>query len=403
MAANFLRSIRFFGVLLFTANLVGVVFAEEGELLERIRLPDPKLGDSFGVSKTDVVIAKRGGLVHTAQIFSPKSADGEIGFDGFLSELRSLCQAHGEELDAVAKLNLYVASDDGETVEEVRSSIEKAWPEGTAPAVTLVQSPLPGGSALAGDAVFVKRNSGEGVIDFSVANTAVVPAGRDIIHVSGRAASGELAEATAGTMVQLFEVLAHLGSEPKDVVQVKAFLQPMSGWETVKEEIEKSFGSVETPPLVFVEWSSTSRATEIELIAAAPDAVETGETVSYFTPPGDKASPVFSRVGRIHADRVIYTSGLYAAIEDEPLPEVKRVFARLNEWGRAAGTDLRHLAKATYYVSDSDLSATLNEVRPEVYDPERPPAASKVAVPSVGGAEVGLLMDFIAVPTAKGQ
>jgi enamine deaminase RidA (YjgF/YER057c/UK114 family) len=232
-------------------------------------------------------------------------------------------------------------------------------------------------------------------------DAATMPAGRDILYVSGRAASGEIAEATSGTMTQLFEVLAHLGSQPKDVVQVKAFIKPMGEWETVEREIEKSFGDLGAPPLVFVEWSSTSRATEIELIAAAPEAAVTDENVTYFTPPGDKSSPVYSRVARVHADTVIYTRGLYGMSGDVPAEGVKQVFDDLKKVAEAAGGDLRHLSKATYYVSDDGLSKALNEVRPTVYDPQRPPAASKVAVPTVGKEGGGLLMDFIAAPAAK--
>ena len=86
---------------------------------------------------------------------------------------------------------------------------------------------------------------------------------------------------------------------------------------------------------------------------------------------------------------------------EAPVDEVKLAFDDLRRITEAAGGDLRHLAKATYYVSDDPLSSALNEVRPLVYDPQRPPAASKVAVPLIGKEGGGLLMDFIAVPAAK--
>ena len=48
---------------------------------------------------------------------------------------------------------------------------------------------------------------------------------------------------------------------------------------------------------------------------------------------------------------------------------------------------MRHLVKATYYVSDDDAARWIDRTRPRFYDPARPPAASKVMVHGVGQAE----------------
>ena len=63
----------------------------------------------------------------------------------------------------------------------------------------------------------------------------------------------------------------------------------------------------------------------------------------------------------------------------------------------ANGTDLEHLVKATYYVSDDDASKGLNDVRPEFFNPQRPPAASKAMIRAVGRTERTVLVDMIAV------
>ena len=59
---------------------------------------------------------------------------------------------------------------------------------------------------------------------------------------------------------------------------------------------------------------------------------------------------------------------------------MKSILEVLGKRLEAAGSDLRHLVKATYYVTDEDASRALNELRPKFYDPARPPAASKAAM-----------------------
>ncbi len=65
------------------------------------------------------------------------------------------------------------------------------------------------------------------------------------------------------------------------------------------------------------------------------------------------------------------------------------------------GSDLRHMTKATYYVSDDETSGVLNTLRPELFDPERPPAASKATVHGVGRVDRTLTLDMIAVGTSN--
>jgi len=60
-----------------------------------------------------------------------------------------------------------------------------------------------------------------------------------------------------------------------------------------------------------------------------------------------------------------------------------------------------NLAKATYYVSTDATSKALNVLRPNYYDPKRPPAASKALVPGVGREGRTLTLDMIAVPAKK--
>lgn len=383
---------------LFAGALASSLVAEDGGISQRLSLPISAESSAVQTLGPDAIVVNRGDLIHTGQFLGTGNEKDGFGLARLFSQLESFCRSRRLGLDHVAKLNLYVDTRRDGITSSIREALAVAWPPGTGPAVTFVHSRLPEGATFGMDAVLVGSGNEESVsID---RDSAVLPSDHDILYVSGRAArTGTLDEATRETMEQLFRVIAEVGSGPRNVVQVKSFLQPMDDWESAKKAIEAAFGEHPVPPIVIVEWTS-SFPTEIEMIAAAPRQNNTAETVTYFTPNGDKASPIFSRIARVHSDQVIYFGGIAAASDETPLEETKRAFNRLQEVALAVGSDLRHLAKATYYVSDGDFSKQLNEVRRGLYDPARPPAASKVAVLSTGNGESGLLMDFIAVPVA---
>ncbi|MCF6311151.1 MAG: RidA family protein [Verrucomicrobiales bacterium] len=176
------------------------------------------------------------------------------------------------------------------------------------------------------------------------------------------------------------------------------YLGKVDQWQVVERAIEASFAGGPIPPVVYVEWVSSSYPTEIELIAAAEGKSETKQGVFYFTPEGEKPSPVYSKVAQIHADEVIYIGGMVGSVAEPPVDQVKSLYTALKLIAEKSGGSLHHLVKATYYVSDDDDSAALNQLRPEYYDAKRPPAASKVAIPDLLEKGRGLLIDMVAVP-----
>jgi hypothetical protein len=58
---------------------------------------------------------------------------------------------------------------------------------------------------------------------------------------------------------------------------------------------------------------------------------------------------------------------------------------------------VRHLVKATYYVADKAADDRINALRPTIYDPEHPPAASKLTVRGTGRTGKASTFDMIAV------
>jgi enamine deaminase RidA (YjgF/YER057c/UK114 family) len=351
-------------------------------------------------------------LAHTTQIL-PFDDQGRITaaelaaqLDNVLDQLHVALAEARSGLERVVKLNLYLARP--EIASEVQRVLAVRFPGANKPAVSMVVTPLPHPEALvAADAVAATDfNPGNAVQ--RQGNAIIIAPNGTRIYVAGQAERGDsLAEATRKTLESLRGTLRFLGRGDADIVQLKAFLTPMREAAVVRREVAAFFGDRPAPPLVLVEWKSSSTTPiEIELIAwGGHDGA--GDAVEYLTPPGMTASPVFSRVARINRSPTIYVSGLYAS-PGEPGSdpnnaaagerEVKEVFASLDRILKQASSDFRHLAKATYYVSTDAASAKLNELRPKFYDPQRPPSASKAVVAGLGRSGIGLTLDMIAVP-----
>jgi enamine deaminase RidA (YjgF/YER057c/UK114 family) len=372
-------------------------------------------GDGTGVSRATIVDDLP--LAHTAQLL-PLDKQGELvgGADAaaqaiqVFKNLGAALSAAGSSLEVVVKLNLYVAEES--LAVEIERVVAQTFRGEVRPASSLVVSRLShAGALVAADAVAIAEPGGaprEVSLHRSPAlaasalhaHAAVLPAGQRI-YVSGQAEPGDLKAATRKTLEGLRSTLEFLGRTDRDIVQLKAFVTPMSAADDVRQVIVEFFGERESPPLALVEWESTAPV-EIELIAAGGPAGnehrKLPSKVDFLTPPGMKASPVFSRVARIAGGPTIYTSALSGGKAADANGQVEAIFASLADLLKAADSDLQHLAKATYYVADEDASRALNELRPKYFDPARPPAASKAMVRGIGRTGKTIALDMIAVP-----
>lgn len=385
--------------------------------------PNPRTGSSAAVVVGNVA------LVHTTQLL-PVNDDGTIAgteaatqFEHVLDRLDETLLATGSGLAQVVKLNVYVTRQDAVPV--IERTMARRLAGARLPAVSFVVTKLPRTDALvAADAVaesgvFSRKSVSITERDRRVGATSsaltVMPPGTRI-YVSGQAERSEdLAEATRETLQSLRKTLEFLGRSDRDIVQLKAFVMPIANAAVVQREIDVFFGQHPVPPVVLVEWqSSPTVPIEIELIAwGGQPRGEESHGVEYLTPPGMTASPVYCRVARVRSPQVIYVSGLYGShaemtMADAETPsvgerEVKDIFAQLQHILKRAGGDLRHLVKATYYVSTDAASKKLNELRPNYYDPKRPPAASKAIVTGIGREGLGLTVDMIAIPVPENK
>lgn len=388
----------------------------------RVKLLDaPRDG---GVSRATVVDDLP--LAHTAQL-PPLDRDGMlVGAEDaaaqtaqVLKNVDAALNAAGSSLASAVKLNLYVS--DGSFVNDVERVVAQTFRGDIRPAASWVITRLPqAGARVAADAI--------GIVDERAArlkqplsavslhrsellgaggpgaHAAVLPAGVRI-YIAGQAepgdSKGDLKTATRKTLESLRATLKFLGRSDRDIVELKAFVTPMSAAAEVEQVFEEFFGEHAAPPLALVEWES-NLPIEIELVASGGEAKAgpDGRTsvVDFLTPPGMTTSPVFSRVARIHGGPTIYIGGLFGANSAAGAEQVEEIFATLGDILQQTGGDLLHLAKATYYVSDDEASRALNELRPRYYDPARPPAASKAQVRAVGRSGKTITLDMIAAP-----
>ena len=354
-------------------------------------------------------------LVHTGQSL-PTDRSGSV--DGAqspgaqvrraLDNLARALESAGSSLEQIVRLNAVTA--DQRAASALASEIEARFRLDSRPAVTLVEGKLPvEGALVALDAVAAVEISGEAPAEVTWtispslpgvpggSHAAVLPNGPRSF-VSGRAADGEPELATTDVLVQIDETLKHLGASREQLVQLKCFLRPIEAARPVESRIIEFYGG-RAPPVVFVEWLNR-QAIEIEaIVAAAPaDEPEEAQPIAYLTPPGMTASPVFSRIARVIHPASIYVSTLNGSDTGSAEQQIRAMFADLAGILGQAGSDLDHLAKATYYVSDDSTSAALNQIRPEFYDPKSPPAASKASVRGTAVTGRSLAVDMIAVP-----
>ena len=348
---------------------------------------------------------RSGAQVWTGQIL-PQKIEGiavEEQLHDCITQLEQLLNGSGSSLSLAARLHVCAAS--GEHLRAVMEELPGHFPKGRCPAISYVVSRLPDG-ALVGLDVVASRESPSKLAVSRRTEVAILPEGQKIFIAGQAEPSQGLEEATAKTLESLSRTLKFLGRTDPDIVQLKAFVQPMSEADVVRQAVGKFYGEAEVPPLVLVEWDSNAEVPiEIELVAWGGP-VETGRAVLEFvTPPDMTRSPVYSRVCRTQHPVTIFVGSLHgeqSTTDTDPVRnaevEVASLFGKLENILQECGSDLRHMTKATYYVSSEPVSQSLNVQRRKWYDPERPPAASKAMVTSAGSSKPGMTLDMIAIP-----
>jgi enamine deaminase RidA (YjgF/YER057c/UK114 family) len=373
---------------------------------DRVRLRS--IGEDPATGLARAVVVEEGALVHTA-LMLPEDAQGRLQGDGdidaqarrVLANIDLALKPARTSLTNLVRLHVYVA--DGSVTPEVDRLLRRRFRGNIRPAVTFVETAMPRpGVLVMMDAIAAtgwRPDPGRPVRITTKAlrqrttrasHAALQPDGPFAI-VSGRSASGDFEAAVRGTMEALRADLKAVDLTFDHVVQIKSFLADMGRAQQLEQVVSEFFGDSAVPPQVMTEWHQESAHVEIELIAMSSRPAG-GQRVEYVEP----VSGRFSRVVRVNSGRLVLTSGLYGA-SDAALEQVREMFAELQHLVKEAGSDMAHLVKATYYVADTGADQEFNAIRPTLYAPQRPPAASKLAVRGTGRKGKASTFDMIAV------
>jgi enamine deaminase RidA (YjgF/YER057c/UK114 family) len=364
------------------------------DILESFK-PDPESGSSEAV----IVKGKYSPLVFTDQ-FRPRNPAESVNdqFTDVMEQLRDNLKSAGSGWGAMVRMHFYIRTD--ETAGAIRSVMARIFKEVHKPATTFTRGELEFPDA----AFVVDVVSLGGEVELGTESPAVRRSERAIVlpqgallFVSGEARGNKLDDATRETLDTLESTLRFAECGWDDVAQLKSFVTPMSAVGRVRSVIGDYFAGRPLPMLSFVEWQSKSSPIEIELVAKVPKerADKMAGSVEYLNPPDVAKSPVFSRAAIVKSERLIFTSNLYGDGSDSA-SRIRDIFGKLRTLAEQSGGSFDHLVKATYYVQDAESSRLLNEIRPEFYNSERPPAASKALVRGVGRTDRKITVDMIA-------
>jgi enamine deaminase RidA (YjgF/YER057c/UK114 family) len=358
------------------------------------------------------VVVENKALAHTAQLL-PIDQDGKVVGDTLDAQLAQVVKNTGtvlgevgSGLNEIARLNVFVTTN--ALVGEATALLKNHLGPDAHPAVTFVVAKLSDPAALVGlDAIasvndakapasVLRHTSSALPARHGMAHVAVLPRGR-ALYVSGMSELGtqDQAAASTGTMKQLHGVLALNKIGPEHVVHLKAYMKPTESVPAAEQAMAEFYPGAPAPPMTFVDWLNDI-PTEIEMIAWIPESSESDDPVLHLWPAEVTPSNVYCRYAVVNSATRIYTKGFTASSALDPAGQVHDIFAQLKAAIEPLGSDFRHLVKATYYVTADDTSTALNQIRPEYYDPQRPPAASKATVAGTGFADRGLVLDMIA-------
>ena len=395
----------FFGLLFI--GLASPLIVASAVSADRVRLRSIGADAATGLARA--VVVEEGALVHTALMF-PEDGEGRLQGEGdaatqatrVLANIDLALKAARTTLTSLVRLHVYVA--DASVTPQIDRLLRQRFRGETRPAVTFVETAMPRPGVLVSmDAIAAtdRRTDPGRPLRLTTnalpqrtkraSHVAIQPEGPFVI-VSGRSGSGDFESAVRATMESLRGDLKSVDLTFDDVAQVKSFLADMSRAEQLEQIVADSFSGAKVPPQVVTEWRQDSAHVEIELIAVPTRPADGRERVEYVEP----VSGRFSRVARVNGGRPVLTSGLYGTADD-PIEQVREMFTELQRLMKEAGSDMTHLVKATYYVTDKLADQEINAIRPTLYDPQRPPAASKLSVRGTGRKGKASTFDMIAV------
>jgi enamine deaminase RidA (YjgF/YER057c/UK114 family) len=246
------------------------------------------------------------------------------------------------------------------------------------PALSLIQSgglPFEGAQVVLEGAVAGKKESAPNGLVFLSAQMAASDGPTDPVE-----------PLTAKALAGLRESLKNVGLEAADVARVTCYFSSLDSVAASRKLVEAEY------PRAALNYVQPTRSAEHAL--AACEAVAR----AHQAPPGgtlriapeDGQSPA----AFIVAPQVVFTGTQNSFGYQEQ--DTRLAFGRLQKALEQAGASLRDAAYVRYYPLSTGITAQIRKVRPEFFDPARPPAGTLVLVEGLTSMDAGFAVDVVA-------
>jgi enamine deaminase RidA (YjgF/YER057c/UK114 family) len=182
------------------------------------------------------------------------------------------------------------------------------------------------------------------------------------------------------------------GSQPPDVVRVSCFLSSLDEVAAVRRLVSQAYPAA---PADFVQTQRSPVRSLAACEAVAKLRRDIGTRLAVMNPEGLPSQAGASQIALVASPRVVLTGTQVSFGYEEK--DARLAFQRVETVLQQSGVSMRDVAFAHFYSLASGISAQVEKVRGEFFDPARPPASSLLLFEGLPSMDAGFAMDVVAV------
>jgi enamine deaminase RidA (YjgF/YER057c/UK114 family) len=291
--------------------------------------------------------------------------------------------SHQTKGDPILKIRAFVAgSGDGRRVRDLVSEVFTDRKQAL-PALSVVQAGgLPEGAQVVLEAIAEGKKE-------------VNPLG--LAYISAQTASAEdptgpVPPLAGKSLAALRLAVRAAGSQPPDVVRVSCFLSSLDEVAAVRRLVSQAYPAA---PADFVQTQRSPVRSLAACEAVAKLRRDIGTRLAVMNPEGLPSQAGASQIALVASPRVVLTGTQVSFGYEEK--DARLAFQRVETVLQQSGVSMRDVAFAHFYSLASGISAQVEKVRGEFFDPARPPASSLLLFEGLPSMDAGFAMDVVAV------